>query len=68
MIATSQFTISVIKDGVDGATIVENIVEYCIYTSGDIVPGSPLTDSEGNIIYDANGLVLTDGAWSTTMP
>lgn len=65
MLATSSVSIINVDDG---AKIVENIVEYCIYTSGDVVPGSPLTDSDGNIIYDANGLVLTDGAWSTTMP
>lgn len=68
MLATSSVSVINVNDGQDGATIVKNIVEYCIYTSGDVVPGSPLTDSEGNIIYDANGLVLTDGAWSTTMP
>lgn len=65
MIATAQFTISIVNDGVG---IVENVIEYCISTSGTIVPGSPLTDGSGNIIYDVNGLILTDGAWSSTMP
>ena len=65
MIATSQFTISVVNDGVG---IVENVIEYCISSSGTIVPGSPLRDGDGNIIYDINGLILTDGAWSPTMP
>ena len=65
MIATNQFTITVINDGVG---IVENVIEYCVSSSGDVVPGSPLTDGDGNIIYDVNGLVLTDGQWSTQMP
>ena len=65
MIATAQFTISIVNDGVG---IVENVIEYCISSSGTIVPGSPLRDEDGNIIYDVNGLILTDGAWSSTLP
>lgn len=67
IIATNQFTISIINDGQDGVGIVENIIEYCISSSGTIVPGSPLKDGDGNIIYDVNGLILTDGNWSTTL-
>lgn len=42
MIATSQFTISVVNDGQDGVGIVSTIIEYAVSSSGTIPPGNAL--------------------------
>lgn len=68
MIATSQFTISVVNDGQDGVGIVSTIIEYAVSSSGTIPPGNALIDESGNELVSNQGDVLTDGNWSTTIP
>ena len=68
MIATSQFTISVINDGQDGVGIQSSIIEYAVSTSGITPPGNPMTDGSGNPIISNDGKPLTDGSWNTTIP
>ena len=65
MIATSSVSIVNVDDGTG---ISSSIVEYCISTSGTIPPGNPLTDGSGHPIVSNNGIVLTDGSWSSTLP
>ena len=49
-------------DGADGVVIVENIVEYAVSSSGTIIPGGPLSDENGNALYDSEGF-LSVNAW-----
>lgn len=65
MIATAQFTISVVSDGVG---ISSTIIEYAVSASGITPPGNPITDGSGNPIMSNDGKVLTDGSWSTILP
>lgn len=52
----------------DGNSVAETIVEYAVSSSGTIPPGAPFTDKDGNVITDINGIVLTQGNWSTELP
>ena len=68
MIATSQFTISVVNDGKDGTGIQRRETTYAVGYSGVVPPGDQLTDEHGEPITDHNGEILTDGDWSATIP
>lgn len=57
-----------VVDVQDGNSVVDSIIEYATSASGTVVPGTPLKDGDGNIITDINGVVLTQGNWSTELP
>lgn len=65
MIATAQFTISTVNDGVG---IASSIIDYSVSSSGTTPPGNIITDGSGNPILSNDGKPLTDGSWTTTLP
>lgn len=56
-----------IVDVLDGNSVIETIIEYAISTDGKNPPGTPMTDG-ATVITDMNGVVLTEGTWSTEIP
>lgn len=65
IIAVSEYTISVVNDGIG---IASSIIDYAVHSSGIEPPGTLMTDGSGNPILSNDGRPLTDGSWSTTIP
>lgn len=54
-------------DGTNGIGIINNIIEYAVSSSGTDIPGGPISDEYGNILFDNQGY-LNINSWHEEIP
>ncbi len=68
MLSVSWIDLLNVNDGESGVGILRTVVEYAVSNSGTIIPGTFITDDEGNVLLDTEGNPLYSGIWSTEIP